>query len=250
MLTEQELYVLKTIEKLMLINIKQLAILSGKKSLSAARKTVRKLIEKGYVVSYNQGNHLVYTASQKGLSFLGINRRAQTVKGFSSIHTETVASAACFLYIKNRQLSIKDMIFDNEIRKIERFRSGHFFDDNSRGRRTPDHAPDIIVSPHICVECELNIKQLARLKHNFKDNYRNFDKQIWIVPQRLNSLINNLSSISSDFDSDIQLFTVEKVEEVINSYDLTINAYRKDSGIETPTPLEVKKHRKKVILHD
>ncbi len=205
MLTELELFMIRIIEMMVLINIYQLSILSGKKSISATRKAVNKLIKKGYVTTFNMGNHLVYTCTQKTLTLLGKNRRPYRVKGYSSEHIESITSVMCYFYIKFN-ISPFDMILDNDIKLIDRFKSDRTRNDGKVIKNVPDHVPDAIIAPNLCVEIELNAKQHSRLERNFKDNNKNFSKQCWIIPERLTALKKNLFRLAKENNADISIY--------------------------------------------
>ena len=64
----------------------------------------------------------------------------------------------------------------------------------------------------MCIEVELNEKKFSTFENNVKNNYSQYDGQIWIVPEEKNKIFENLQEMQKYY-SNIELL---KLEEVIS----------------------------------
>ena len=228
MITNDEIFIMSILEKVTLASNKQLTILAGKKEISTMRKALKKLIDKGLIITIRMGDHMVYTLSSGGLMEVEKTRKPYVVKGSGSEHIETVTSAACWLYAKTG-CSIQDLYFQRE---MTRFKLGH--------------APDIMIGRN-CVECELNAKTKTKLESNFRCNSESFYQQIWFVPERLPSLQQHLRDFAQKYNCKLLLKTLDDMNKDIDDFDIKQNSPRVGFVKGEPSP-----HTKErtVTLHD
>ena len=231
MLNQRDLLILKTLEKTTLATNYQLMILCGYRGdPSVPRKKLKSLIEQGYVTSEWFGERKAYTLTQKGLSEIEKTRHPYEIRGIKSEHEYITTMAACLIYQKTGR-SIHDMVFDHEMASLSAFRGA-------------GHRPDIVYSPHNCVEVELTPKRLygtsdkSGLDDNFRSNCENYNRQIWIVPAHKHALMNNLKKLSETYGvaDRVNILTVDKLLEEVKGFDLKDNAPRLEPVRGLPTP--------------
>ena len=77
------------------------------------------------------------------------------------------------------------------------------------------HRPDFVYEQggqSICVEVELSLKAKTRLEKNIKENFTNYDSQLWIVPN-MHSKISAILEEQSRIYPDIQIIELEGVKK-------------------------------------
>ncbi len=233
---KKDLFLLEIIEKLTVVTSTNITILAGYHDVSVVRKRLKALAEEGYIAAHRFDNEKLYYLTGKGLSELEINRKPYTMKGFSTDHYAEVSAAAAWLYTKT-ETSIYDMAFDRDITKAQKEKQYRLV-----------HVPDIIFS-HRCIEVELNAKKMERVEQNFRENARNFEQQIWILPVRLDRLNKRLQALSAECNSKLYLISIEKMHAQITAYDMKSNVPR-DIPIRTVSPAPMPRTERRVTLHD
>ena len=234
---KKDLFLLQIIEKLTVVTSTNLTILAGYHNVSVVRKRLRALISNGYVSEhYWFGKEKLYSLTYKGLTELGIRRKPYEIKGYSTEHFYEVSAAAAWLYSKT-ETGIFDMAFDRDIKKAE-----------IDGKYKINHYPDLIFS-HKAIEVELNAKKFERLKENFAENAKNFDSQIWILPEHLSRLNDHLRMLAEKHHTKLYLLSLEKMHDQILSFDLTNNSPRA-IPIRNIEPSPITKKQRRVMLDD
>jgi len=130
------------------------------------------LIDAGYLLrkKYLYGVAYLYTLTHKGRILLGANKREDKIRVDRITHDIFVLDAVIY-YIRKHSLSLE---------KIESEKELHIKD----GFGTRKHHPDFVFEvggKKFAVEVELCPKAKDRLEKNVRDNYLNFDGQVWIT---------------------------------------------------------------------
>ena len=219
---KKDLFILEIIEKLTVVTSTNLTILAGYHDVSVVRKRLKALVAEGYLSEHRFNAEKLYFLTGRGLAELEIAMKPYAMKGFSTDHYAEVSAAAAWLYTKTKT-SIYDMAFDRDITKAQKEKQYRLV-----------HAPDIIFS-HKCIEVELNAKKMERMQHNFRENARCFDQQIWILPERLARLSKKLQDLSAESNTKLYLISLERMHAQISAYDLKTNVMR-DMPVRTVSP--------------
>ena len=169
-------------------HIKTLAQFSGTR---AADRRLKALVEAGYLnrKKYLYGIPYLYTVAHKGRVLIGANKRENKIRLEQISHDIYVLEALIF-FKEKYALALSDIESERELHIKEGF-------------GTRKHQPDFIFSyqgKKYAIEIELTAKAKANFEKNVRDNYLNYDAQIWItddtkVFSMLQALNNNYSNI-------------------------------------------------------
>lgn len=231
MLSEKDLFLLNTLEKVTLATNRQLLILCGYHDPSVLRKRLNKLKAEGYITAEWFGDKLAYTLTQAGLAEIEKTRRPYEIRGtIKSDHEYLVTEAACWLYIKAGR-SVCDMAFDHELNAMSVFKG-------------LGHKPDIVFSAHQCLEMEISPKQTygeGKLADNFESNLGNYSRQIWVVPDHKQGLMARISDLAEKHAATqaVRVVPLSAVISEVAAYDARTNAPRMTPVKGVPTPLHV-----------
>ena len=151
--------------------IRLIASFSGERSCD---RRLRKLIDAGYL----ERKHILYGVP--GLYFLtpqtkrlgGIKYYSYKIKLGEVMHDLAVIDTVLFLSQKYF-LSLDDFKSEREL---------HSQDGFSNRKHQPD-AAFTLNGEHCCLEVEFSEKSKARFQANVKDNFQNYDQQIWVIPK-------------------------------------------------------------------
>ena len=80
------------------------------------------------------------------------------------------------------------------------------------------HRPDFVIADNknICIEVEMNLKSKDRFTKNIKDNFMEYDKQIWIVPNNKRK-IRDILEESKIIYPNIEICSLDEVQEYVKS---------------------------------
>lgn len=127
----------------------------------------------------------IYTLAHKGLIYMGLNKRKDKIRIDTIRHDITVIDTLIYLIRRRIIDSVDNVTSEKELNR-----------DNGFGKRR--HQPDFIFNKDnksYCVEVELSIKSMERLEKNIKNNFMNYDHQIWVVEK------------NSKIERNIEMFT-------------------------------------------
>lgn len=203
-LTERDFQVMKIITKFRFCLSRQIKILAGFPSQRTCDRRLKKLIEAGYI----QRKYVLFGIP--GLYF--ITRHAQTVFELPFITTQirveqinhdiTVIDTA--IYFTSKGIELKNIVSERELKNLDGFGN-------------PKHRPDLIFTldnKKYCVEVELSVKSQTAFEKNIKNNYMNFDKQIWIVSEDSKQIVQNLEKMKLMY-SNIQIILLEEIRKEV-----------------------------------
>jgi len=202
-LTDRDYYLLKVVNKFRFCLGRHIRVLVGFSGARATDRRLRVLIEAGYLErkKYMYGVSYLYTLTHKGRILLGANKREDKIRIDRIAHDIYVLEAVIY-FIGKYSLSLSDVESEKEL---------HIKD----GFGTRQHHPDFVFThkdERYAVEVELNPKTKSKMEQNIKDNYLNFDKQIWITD---NSKVISLLGNFADEYSNISVIRLEEVIEDI-----------------------------------
>ena len=192
-LTERDYEVLKVLSKwrfLLSNHIEFLCGFSSSRTMYRRLKTLidNKMIEKERII---YGIPSIYTLSYRGLILLGINKRKDKIRIDIIKHNIYVIDTLIYL-IRKEVIKTQDSVTSEK--ELNR--------DNGFSDRK--HQPDFVYkkdNKNICVEVELSIKSIEKLEKNIKDNFLNYDTQIWVLEKRNNKIERNIKSLMNKYSN-------------------------------------------------
>ena len=177
-------------------HIKELIQFTG---FRATDRRLRALVEAGYLnrKKYLYGVPFLYTLTHKGRILIGVNKRENKIRLEQISHDIYVLDALIFLKAK----------YGLALSNIESEKELHIKD----GFGTRKHQPDLIFThqgKRYAVEVELSPKAKANLDRNVRDNYLNYDHQIWITSD--NKVLGMLKMFSGEYPN-IEIIRLEEI---------------------------------------
>jgi len=147
-------------------------VLGGFSGARATDRRLRVLIDGGYLSrkKYLYGLPYLYTLTHKGRILLGVNKREDKIRIDKITHDIYVLDTVIY-FIAKHNISFDDIESEKELHIKDGF-----------GARK--HQPDFVFitgGKKYAVEIELHPKGKERLEKNIRDNYLNYDSQVWIV---------------------------------------------------------------------
>lgn len=154
---------------------RHIKVLAGFSGLRAADRRLKALIDGGYLTrkKYLYGTPYLYTLTHKGRILLGVNKREDKIRVDKITHDTYVLESVIY-YMTKYNLSFNDIESEKEL---------HI----KGGFGTRKHQPDFVFTlagKKSAVEIELHPKTKERLEKNVRDNYLDFDNQIWITDDK------------------------------------------------------------------
>jgi len=202
-LTERDLCILRLVYRFRFCLGRHLKVLSGFSGIRATDRRLKILVEAGYLTrnKYMYGVPYLYTLTHKGRILLGANKREDKVRIDRIAHDIYVLDTVIF-YMKKYNVDLQNIETEKELHIKDGF-----------GART--HHPDFIIkidSTVYAIEIELHHKTKERFEKNIRDNYLNFDRQVWITND--NKVISLLHIFSTEY-SNIDIIRLEEVIEYV-----------------------------------
>ena len=198
-LTDRDFNILKLVNKFRFCLGKHIMVLAGFTGRSATDRRLKLLIEAEYLTrrKYMYGVQYLYTLTHKGRILLGSNKRQDKIRIDRIAHDIYVLDAVIY-YVQNFGLSLADIESEKEL---------HIKDGFGARKHQADFAIKIN-GERIAVEVELNPKTKTRMEQNIRDNYMNYDGQVWITQD--NRVLGMLNAFSEAY-SGISILPLEKV---------------------------------------
>ena len=113
----------------------------------------------------------LYFLSEGGIKALGIKKRPNKIRVDRIVHDIAVIDTLIYIH-KLRNIPCNSFISEKQLHGIDGF-------------KVRKHHPDFIFTFNknkIAIEIELTLKAKDRLLKNIEDNFMNYDKQLWIIP--------------------------------------------------------------------
>lgn len=181
---------------------RHIKVLCGFPSVSSCDKRLKALVNAGYLdrKKYIYGIPSLYTLSHKGRIIAGFNKRAENIR------LEKVSHDICVLDTVIYFMNVFNVPLDNIITEKELHRKDGF--------GVSKHHPDFVIIDNnlrCAVEVELHLKEKSRFERNIKDNYLNYDKQIWVVPKAQKKIIEILEGCKNLY-SEVHIYFLEELK--------------------------------------
>jgi len=165
----------------------------------ASDRRLKALVEAGYLnrKKYLYGVPYLYTVAHKGRILIGANKRENKIRLEQIAHDIQVLDVL-IIFKEKYNLSLSN---------IESARELHIKD----GFGTRKHQPDFVFTyedKKHAVEIELTPKAKANLERNVRDNYLNYDYQIWVTGD--NKIFNMIQNLLDEY-SNIKIVRLEEI---------------------------------------
>jgi len=198
-LEKRDFLILGLIHKFKFCLSRHIKVLAGFTGARATDRRLKLLVESGYLKrnKYLYGIPYLYTLTHKGRILLGTNKRENKIRIERITHDIHVIDALIYLMAR-WGISLDD---------IESERQLHIKDGFGARKHQPDFVANIN-NERYAVEIELHPKERTRLENNIRNNYLNFDYQVWITND--NRVLSMLSSFQNEY-SNIEIINLKEV---------------------------------------
>ncbi len=204
--TERDELILREIDRWRACGSRHIRFLAEFSGQRATDRRLKILIEVGYLErqKFLYGVPYIYFLTAKGKSLIHVGTGKEKIKIEQITHDRTVLDTAIY-FIQKEGLSLQDITTEKQLHQLDGF-----------GVRK--HRPDFIFTKDeltYCVEVELTLKAKSRLLNIIKDNFMEYDVQIWIVPDSQKAILQVLKESKKLYDN-IQARSLQKINDYIN----------------------------------
>lgn len=204
--TERDELILREVDRWRACGSKHIRWLANFSGQRATDRRLKILIEAGYLErkKYLYGVPSIYFLTTKGKSLIHVGTGAEKVKIEQIVHDRTALDTAIYFMYKEN-LSLQDITTEKQLHQLDGF-----------GIRK--HRPDFVFTKDeltYCVEVELTKKANNRLLNIIKDNFMEYDTQIWVVPDYQTAILNVLND-SQRYYTNIQVHSLQKIMDYMN----------------------------------
>lgn len=206
-LTERDELILREVDRWRACGSKHIRWLSNFSGQRATDRRLKILIEAGYLErkKFLYGVPSIYFLTAKGKSLIQVGTGTEKVKIEQIVHDRTVLDTAIY-FMHKENLSLNDITTEKQLHQsdgfgIRRHRADFIF--------TKDEQTN-------CVEVELTKKANNRLLNIIKDNFMEYDTQIWVVPDYQTAILNVLNN-SQRYYTNIEIFSLQKITDHMQS---------------------------------
>ena len=203
--TERDELILREVDRWRVCGSKHIRWLANFSGQRATDRRLKVLIEAGYLErrKYLYGVPSIYFLTAKGKSLIHVGTGAEKVKIEQIVHDRTVLDTAIY-FMHKENLSLQDITTEKQLHQLDGF-----------GIRK--HRPDFVFTKDgltYCVEVELTKKANNRLLNIIKDNFMEYDVQIWVVPDSQKAILHVLKESKNLYDN-IQARSLQKIKDYI-----------------------------------
>ena len=204
--TERDELILREVDRWRVCGSKHIRWLANFSGQRATDRRLKVLIEAGYLErrKYLYGVPSIYFLTAKGKSLIHVGTGAEKVKIEQIVHDRTVLDTAIY-FMHKENLSLQDITTEKQLHQLDGF-----------GIRK--HRPDFIFTKDeltYCVEVELTKKANNRLLNIIKDNFMDYDTQIWVVPDYQTAILHVLND-SQKYYTNIEIYSLQKITDYMN----------------------------------
>lgn len=204
--TERDELVLREIDRWRACGSRHIRFLAGFSGQRATDRRLKILTEAKYIErrKFLYGVPYIYFLTAKGKSLIHVGTGKEKIKIEQITHDRTVLDTAIY-FMNKGGLSLQDITTEKQLHQLDGF-----------GVRR--HRPDFIFTKDeltYCVEVELTLKAKNRLLNIIKDNFMEYDVQIWVVPDFQKTILNILNE-NQRYYSNIQIYSMKKIKDYIN----------------------------------
>lgn len=205
-MTERDELILREIDRWRACGSRHIRFLAGFSGQRATDRRLKILMEAEYIErrKYLYGVPSIYFLTAKGKSLIQVGTGTEKVKVEQIVHDRTVLDTAIY-FIQKEDFSLHDITTEKQLHQLDGF-----------GVRR--HRPDFIFTKDeltYCVEVELTQKAKTRLMNIIKDNFMEYDTQIWIVPDSQTAILQTLTD-SQRYYTNIQVHSLQKIIDYMN----------------------------------
>jgi len=199
-LEERDLLILDLVHRFKFCLGRHIKVLAGFSGAGTSNRRLRLLVEAGYLQrkKYLYGIPYLYTLTHKGRILLGVNKREDKIR-IERVTHDTYVLDTLIYFLAKYNISLADIESEKEL---------HIKDGFGIRKHQPDFVA-IIENKHYVVEVELNPKAKDRIENNIRDNYLNYDEQIWITKD------NKIFGIIEKFQNSYSNIEIVRLEEVL-----------------------------------
>lgn len=207
-LQNRDIQILKQVTKYRFLLSRQIKILCGFSGQRACDRRTKKLIDEGLLEKkhFLYGIPALYMTTEKAKRHFDLGYVTNNIRVEHINHNILAIDTAIYL-IENIGLLDSNIISERQLK-------------NQYGFGKPQHVPDLVYTDKgnkkCCVEIELNIKQFDKLKKNVLQNYKSYDKQLWVVDITKEKIVENLKKIQIRY-SDIIIQDMEEVKTYVKT---------------------------------
>lgn len=202
-LVERDYLILKEIDRWRVITGRHICGMTGFTGLRACDRRLHKLYIAGFIerkkVIY--GLPAIYKLTPQGKKLLEGTNKKECVRIEQIAHDISVADTAIY-FNRKYNIAFSDMITEKQLHQKDGF-----------GNRV--HRPDFVFVDNgneYCVEIELSLKSKERFKKNIIENFNNYHKQIWVVPDLHTKIYSFLSEMSISYPN-IEIIDIAEVKK-------------------------------------
>ena len=203
---ERDKLILREVERWRVCGSRHIRFLAGFSGQRATDRRLKILIEAEYLErrKYLYGIPSIYFVTSKGKKLIQSNARLEKVKIEQIVHDMTVLDSAIY-FMQKENLSLQDITTEKQLHQSDGF-----------GIRK--HRPDFIFTKNdetTCVEVEMTQKSKTRLFNIIKDNFMDYDNQIWIVPDSQTVIYQTLKE-NQKFYTNIHIMSLKEITDYFN----------------------------------
>ena len=205
---ERDKLILREVERWRVCGSRHVRFLAGFSGQRATDRRLKILIEAGYLERkrFLYGVPSIYFVTSMGKKLIQSNARPEKVKIEQIVHDMTVLDTAIY-FMHKENLSLNDITTEKQLHQLDGF-----------GMRK--HRPDFIFKKNdetSCVEIEMTQKSKTRFFNIIKDNFIDYDNQIWIVPET-QSIIYNILKDNQKLYTNIEILPLREITDYFHQY--------------------------------
>ena len=204
-LVDRDYQVLRELDRWRFCLSRHLRYLGGFPSQRTCDRRMALLIEAGYVERQHvlYGVPGLYFATHKGKTLIHASPKADKFRVERINHDIIVLDAAIFFMLQ-KNIAPGDILTEKELHQLDGF-------------GTRKHKPDFVFQQEgkrVAVEVELTPKAKQRLTTILRENFIDYDGQIWIVPTG-QMRITQLLEVNAAIYTDIEVIPLEEITDFI-----------------------------------
>lgn len=204
--TERDELILREIDRWRACGSKHIRFLAGFSGQRATDRRLKILTEAEYIErrKFLYGVPYIYFLTATGKSLIHVGTGKEKIKIEQIKHDRTVLDTAIY-FMQKEGLSLQDITTEKQLHQLDGF-----------GIRR--HRPDFIFTKDeltCCVEVELTKKTNNRLLNIIKDNFMEYDMQIWVVPDFQTAILKILND-SKKYYTNMEIYSLQKINDYMN----------------------------------
>lgn len=207
-IVDRDIEIIREINRWRVSTGRAIAAIAGFRGLRACDRRLSKLCGTGYLerrkVLYGVAG--IYTLTHKGRLLAGLPERPESIRVEQILHDIAVTETAIYLS-GTKGIPFKDITTEKQLHQQDGF-------------GTRKHRPDFVYTHDgetTSVEVELSLKAKARLETNILANFKDYDKQIWVIPD-FQSKIAQILQVQMKQYPNILLLELQEVKKYVREF--------------------------------